>query len=330
MLINYKDFIVFSNTRTLFKSFYFIKSEFCSLTPICYTKLNINDNDNQLITNKTNRNFDSDDKTEPTTEKKTRNYYTWSEEDEQKLFDAVKDHGTNWEYISRECFQSIRTPGSIEKKWYLLNQKVKRTSYHNPWTPEEDNILKEGVSRYGAGQWSAISKLLPQKDAAQLFNRWNIIVKSKRGKWTEEEHKLLIQLVNKYGRKWAIISNIMNRPNSYIQNYYDSHVLNSKWSTEDKKLLYKALKEHGENWDEVIKYFPNRTLANVKSQFITVPSCNPKVNSGRWNDKEKQAFTEAFERYGKKWKLISEHVGCRSPIQCHQYWRNNFKDEQTI
>ncbi|CAG8562302.1 7576_t:CDS:2 [Diversispora eburnea] len=317
MHINYVNFII-SKTRPIFKSFYFIKNEFCSLTPICYARNNktpkisnnkkeISNNDNKKETDEISINDDK--KALTTTGKKLRNYCIWTEQDEQILLDAVEKYGTKWDYISKNCFQTIRTPGSVEKKWYLLKQKIKRTSYHNPWTTEEDEILKKGVLRYGVGQWSIISTLLPRRDDAQLFNRWNLLIKSKRGRWSEEEHKLVIKLVNKYGRNWAIISNLMNRPNNYIQNHYDQHVLNSKWTIEDKNLLHKALKEHGENWGEIMKYFPRRTLANVKSHFITAPSCNPNVNCGRWSDKEKQAFIEAYEKHGKKWKLVSAHVG---------------------
>ncbi|CAG8542537.1 6248_t:CDS:1 [Acaulospora morrowiae] len=243
----------------------------------------------------------------------------WTEQEESKLLEAVEKHGTKWNYISLNYFQSTKSPASLNQKFTSLQLKRKRSSYHNPWTREEDEILKRGVSKYGVGDWVSISELLQNRDNVQIYNRWQIISKTKRGRWTDDEHKLLLDLIDKHGQKWTELSDILNRPAKCIQSYYEYNIVNKKWTAEENNTLYQAIKEYGENWDIIMKYFPYRTVNNVKFHFQYIVACNPNINKGRWNEKEIAAFDKAFKKYGKKWKLISQEVKTRTPQQCKDH-----------
>ncbi|CAG8467594.1 1610_t:CDS:1, partial [Acaulospora morrowiae] len=255
---------------------------------------------------------------------KSRSRTLWTKQEVQKLFEAVEKHGEKWTYIAKSYFQS-RQPGSLERKFRWAKSRLEKDFYYDAWTPEEDEKLKEGVAEHGVGNWAKISEFLPTKNNVQICNRWSVISKSKRGKWTRDEHELLVDLIKQNGENWEVISNILNRPTRYIYYYHHHTVINAKWTSDDKRRLYHAIEKHGENWDEIMKLFPDRTLLNVKDYFRRVPSCNPKLNSGRWNVEEKSAFEEAINKYGKKWKMVASFVGSRSSIQCSNFWNARFK-----
>mmetsp|Transcript_6368 Transcript_6368/g.9461 ORF Transcript_6368/g.9461 Transcript_6368/m.9461 type:complete len:102 (-) Transcript_6368:8-313(-) len=39
------------------------------------------------------------------------------------------------------------------------------------------------------------------------------------------------------------------------------------------------------------------------------------LSTGRWSKQEKKLFESLFKKHGKKWKLISQKIGTRSPTQ---------------
>jgi hypothetical protein len=46
-------------------------------------------------------------------------------------------------------------------------------SIYTKWTPEEDDMLKASVDRYGSGAWETISKDIPGRSHQQCRQRWH-------------------------------------------------------------------------------------------------------------------------------------------------------------
>src|SRR5581483_6501398 len=142
--------------------------------------------------------------------------------------------------------------------------------------------------------------------------------KDKRGTWLSGENQILLELVNHHGYKWKFISDVMNRPESSLRKRY-MLLMNKSWTSEENKKLVDAIKKYKENWDKIMELFPNRELRAIKYHLEHNSKLNPNVNVGRWKKEEVEAFTDAFEKYGRRWNKISSVVKTRTPIQCINY-----------
>ncbi|CAG8623146.1 10986_t:CDS:1, partial [Gigaspora margarita] len=238
----------------------------------------------------------------------------WNENEVRKLLDAVIEHGTNWKIIWDQYFKPNRNPSSLRGKWERLHYAKQRPSYHNPWTPEEDKILADGVAKFGVGKWAQISKLFTYRDRHQVKNHWIDILYRNRGKWTTEEDNLLLKLVEKFGIKWTLIGRHMNRARNDVYSHY-FFIIRKDWTNDENLSLRNLVAKHGENWKIISEHFPNRSVYDIKMHYKRCSSINPKVNKGRWKSDEINAFNEAFLKFGKKWRHIAEFVRTRTPSQ---------------
>ncbi|KAL4194295.1 hypothetical protein AMTRI_Chr05g58620 [Amborella trichopoda] len=103
-----------------------------------------------------------------------------------------------------------------------------------PWSPEEDNALRNYVQRYGTGgNWIA----LPQKAGLKRCGkscrlRWLNYLRPdiKHGGFTEEEDNIIISLYKTIGSRWSVIaSQLPGRTDNDVKNY---------WNTKLKKKLF--------------------------------------------------------------------------------------------
>lgn len=89
--------------------------------------------------------------------KETREVNNWTPEEDDRLRQAVKVHGTAWGKIAELVFDYTRTAKSVRQRWvYSLDPKIT----HAPWSAKELTCLKKGVKVYGARNWDAMSTCL--------------------------------------------------------------------------------------------------------------------------------------------------------------------------
>ncbi|XP_062018069.1 transcription factor MYB101-like [Rosa rugosa] len=105
-----------------------------------------------------------------------------------------------------------------------------------PWTAVEDRILMEYVSKQGEGNWNSVQWNSGLKRCGKSCRlRWanHLRPNLKKGAFTPEEERLILELHAKYGNKWArMASQLPGRTDNEIKNY---------WNTRVKKRLRKGL-----------------------------------------------------------------------------------------
>ena len=108
------------------------------------------------------------------------------------------------------------------------------------------------------------------------FNDIQITPKAQRAarsKFTQEEDKLLKDLVEKYGEKsWEKISrHIPNRTGRQCRdrycNYLQPGLSSSNWTQEEDQLIIDLYDTIGNHWVEIAKYLKGRSGNNVKNRW---------------------------------------------------------------
>ncbi|EXB29145.1 Transcription factor [Morus notabilis] len=97
-----------------------------------------------------------------------------------------------------------------------------------PWTPEEDQKLVDYIRRNGHGSWRALPKLAGLNRCGKSCRlRWTNYLRPdiKRGKFTEDEEKLIINLHAVLGNKWSTIAgHLPGRTDNEIKNFWNTHL----------------------------------------------------------------------------------------------------------
>nr|ABD27774.1 MYB1 [Phelipanche ramosa] len=97
-----------------------------------------------------------------------------------------------------------------------------------PWTTSEDMILVEYVKKHGEGNWNAVQRnsgLLRCGKSCRL--RWanHLRPNLKKGAFTPDEEKLIVDLHSKLGNKWArMAAQLPGRTDNEIKNYWNTRL----------------------------------------------------------------------------------------------------------
>ena len=154
----------------------------------------------------------------------------------------------------------------------FISTKIKKI---NAWTSEEDEILLSHAEKYGYRQWKKIAQNFNNRSSVQCSARYKRIRPGLvKGNWSKDEDKVVMKLVDKYGRNWSLLSKyIPTRTGKQIRdrflNSLDSNINRDKFSVEEDEMIIQMYLQYGTKWSVIAKFFKKRTGDMIKNRFYS-------------------------------------------------------------
>ncbi|XP_063709710.1 snRNA-activating protein complex subunit 4 homolog [Culicoides brevitarsis] len=208
------------------------------------------------------------------------NHGLWTEEEEEKLQDAVIRHNyQDWDAIAActnarspmQCFVHYRTALS-ESAQVKKNEK---------FTPFEDQQLLELVEKYSDGDvisWTKVCQQMPGRNRYQCYHRYMFTIKPgiKRDRFTVEEDCAIIAYVHAHGENFGKMPpNLLpGRTPVQIRNRYNNTlkaVDNKVWTVEEDQKLMEFVEKNGTTkWSEFAKFIGTKTRFACRCRYSTI------------------------------------------------------------
>ncbi|ORX94530.1 hypothetical protein K493DRAFT_30240 [Basidiobolus meristosporus CBS 931.73] len=200
--------------------------------------------------------------------RKDRQRCAWTPEEDNLLRLAVQLYGDKTEKWAKiaACVPG-RTNKNCRKRWFhSLDPSLRKGA----WTPEEDELLRQGVERY-QGQWSKIAEAIPGRTDDQCAKRWreSLDPAIDRAEWSPEEDGLLLEKYEELGSQWQKISQFFpGRPGLHCRNRWRKIQRSMNQKSREKEKLTQALMAPVES--KLTQDILNTSQSMVTADFVAI------------------------------------------------------------
>lgn len=153
--------------------------------------------------------------------RKIKNQKKWTKEEDELLIQLAEKYSEkNWKEISKRFIKK----NSLQ--CFSRYKRIRPGIIKGSWKKEEDIQIIDLVTQHGKA-WSKISKTLGTRNGKQIRDRYINVLdpEIKKGKFTEEEDNVLVQLYHQHGPKWATIAKYyQNRTADMVKNRFHSSI----------------------------------------------------------------------------------------------------------
>lgn len=145
-----------------------------------------------------------------------------------------------------------------------------------PWTPEEDNLLRLAVQLYGdrTEKWAKIAACVPGRSNKKCRKRWfhSLDPSLRKGAWTEEEDQKLREGVMKYPNQWSKIADMLEgRTDDQCAKRWreslDPSIDRSEWTSDEDERLLALYQDYGSQWQKIAQHFEGRPGLHCRNRW---------------------------------------------------------------
>jgi hypothetical protein len=145
---------------------------------------------------------------------------SWTREDESRLTKLVVEHGTRWTLIASHF--PDRSTRQVVAHWEKV---VHPDLVRGSWSPQEDKMIFEWVQENGVARWAELAAQLTGRIGKQCRERYfnHLDPTIKKEPWSSEEDRIVMEGVQKYGRKWVELARLLpGRTENSIKNRWNA------------------------------------------------------------------------------------------------------------
>jgi hypothetical protein len=146
------------------------------------------------------------------------------------------------------------------------------------WEPEEDANLTKAVEKQGK-KWGPVAAMVPGRTDQQCYSRWTQtlypITERTVGRWKLEEDAKLTDAVEKHGKNWLVVAEMVHgRTNQQCRTRYmhtlDPSKTTYRWKPEEDAKLTDAVKKYGKDWVAAAAMISGRTNQQCSSRYTQI------------------------------------------------------------
>lgn len=204
------------------------------------------------------------------------NKFKWKKKELVDLEKYAKQYkNENWDRIAGK----LGTQRSGYQCFVKYNTMKKVPHNDKPWTKKEDNKLIQLINKFKVGDfinWGDIASCVKTRTKHQIYFRWmySLAPHLKKGRFTEEEDKLLNEAIEKYGLNFKKISALVlpARTSAQLSDHYNTltNKEDNSWTVSQDTKLLELYHEHGKNWSKIATFFDNKSRVQLRHRWTAL------------------------------------------------------------
>ncbi|XP_051155066.1 snRNA-activating protein complex subunit 4 [Leptopilina boulardi] len=198
------------------------------------------------------------------------NKFKWKKKELVDLEKYAKQYkNENWDKIA----EKLGTHRSGYQCFVKYNTMKKMPQNDKPWSKQEDRKLIQLINKFKIGDfinWGDIASCMKTRTKHQIYFRWmySLAPHLKKGRFTEDEDKLFLDAIEKYGLNFKKISALVlpARTSAQLSDHYNTltNKDDNSWTVDQDMKLLQLHKEHGKNWSKIATFFDNKSRVQLR------------------------------------------------------------------